>query len=458
MMQKQLPERFLKADGKELRNNAGTGELVTLRGTNIGGWQVMEAWMCPTNSPDQKTMIKVLTERFGERTAQELIKVYEAAWWQKKDFDLVKQMNFNVLRLPISCYNLLDQEGTLREDTLRTLDWFVAECEERNLYVILDLHAAPGSQNGRDHSGDSSGSILFTDERSQELTISLWEQLAAHYAGNATIAGYDLLNEPEGSESERSPWGIVQLPFFDRLYRAIRSIDPDHVIIMNAIWEPYDIPDPSEYHWENVMYEYHFYGWDGMNDIKVQKAFTDSKVVKNKQAGHMVPVLVGEFTLFEKSESWEYALRTYEKHGWSWTTWTFKTVNMGSWGIYNSTLASTPKVDIYNDSEDEIRDKWSKVSTQESFRVNESLHQVLTKWAGRTATDAALVLAREQALTEANNEMNTEEQTEEKGIGTLQEKLAGFEKRLPLAILGIVLFISVLGSILIYSKRRRKRG
>lgn len=454
----QLPEHFLKANGKELRDKAGIGDVVTLRGTNAGGWQVMEAWMCPTNSPDQRTTLRVLTERFGGRTAQELLGVYERTWWQEKDFDLVKALNFNVLRLPISCYNLLDQEGCLREDTLGTLDWFVKECEKREIYVILDLHAAPGSQNGRDHSGDSSGSLLFTDEKSQSLTISLWEQLAEHYRGNATVAGYDLLNEPEGNESERAPWGKVQLPFMDRLYRAIRAVDPDHLIILNSVWEPGDMPKPSEYGWENVMYEYHFYGWDGINDIKAQNAFTDTKEVKNKQAGHEVPVLVGEFTLFEKSASWEHALRTYERNGWSWTTWTYKTVNMGSWGIYNSTLASTPKVDIYEDSEEEIRDKWSKVSTEQSFQSNQSLYQVLQKWAGRTFTQAASELAKEQALKEIENEIRIKEQTEVKSTLPKNGKPAEGEKMRRLIPVGILLVVSVFGVLIAINKRKRKKG
>ncbi len=373
----ELSKLFLKADGKVLRNDAGKGEEVVLRGTNIGGWQVMEAWMCPTTAADQRTAIAVLTERFGKEKADELFRIYEEAWVTEQDFDNFKELNFNVVRLPLSCYRLLDEEGRLRADTMAALDWFVEECGKREIYVILDLHAAPGSQNGKDHSGDTSGSILFTDEASQQQTISLWEQLAQHYRGNPVIAGYDLLNEPEGAESERHPWGGVQLPFMDRLYRAIRAVDPDHIIIFNAIWDPAHMPKPSEYGWENVMYEYHYYGWDGIGDAVAQRKFTDSKVVNDRQAGFDVPVLVGEFTLFEKLNSWAYALKVYEENGWSWTTWTYKTVDQGSWGIYNSTAGTTPKVDIYNDSEEKIRSKWSKVGTAESFQKNRTLFDLL---------------------------------------------------------------------------------
>lgn len=384
--QAELPNNFLKADGKVLRDHAGVGDVVTLRGTNIGGWQVMEGWMCPTNASDQKAAIATLTERFGKEKADELIQVYEKAWVTEQDFDNLKALNFNVARLPISCYNLLDEEGKLREDTLATLDWFVDECGKRDIYVILDLHAAPGSQNGRDHSGDKSGSILFTDEASQNLTVSLWEQLAKHYKGNPVIAGYDLLNEPEGSESERYPWGGVQLPFLDRIYQAVRAIDPDHIIILNSIWEPTNMPDPSKYGWENVMYEYHYYCWDGTDNAATQRTFTDSKVSKNNSAGFNVPVLIGEFTLFDKLNSWKYALEIYEENGWSWTTWTYKTVGMGNWGIYNSTSSSTPQVNIFYDSEETIRDKWGKVITAESFIQNKYMYDLLRAAADSNAS------------------------------------------------------------------------
>mgnify|MGYP001271758249 CR=1 FL=1 len=383
--QETLDKRFLKADGKVIKDKAGLGEIVQLRGTNVGGWQLMEAWMCPTNAPDQKTAIATLTERFGKEKAEELIKVYENAWWQERDFDYVKELNFNVLRLPISYLNLLDEDGKLREDTLSTYDWFVRECAKRDIYVILDLHAACGSQNGRDHSGDISGSVLFTDSKAQELTISLWVQLAQHYKGNPTIAGYDLLNEPEGNEEERSPWGAVQLPFFDRLYHAIREVDPDHIIIFNAIWEPTNMPNPEEYGWENVMYEYHFYGWDDINNVDYQRNFIDSKVKNNQQAGHNVPVLVGEFTMFEKLPSWEYAIHTFHEQGWSWTTWTYKTVEMGSWGIFHSSINTTPKADIYHDSAEVIKEKWSKVTTEGSFTKNQYLYDLLRTMADECA-------------------------------------------------------------------------
>src|SRR5690625_213373 len=121
------PSAFLKADGKVMRNSYGSGEQVTLRGTNVGGWLVMEEWMSPVNSPDQKTTIDTLTERFGTDKAWELINIYQDNYWQESDFDHVKKEGMNVLRLPFTHFEMLNDDGSLKSTAFDRLDWFIKE-------------------------------------------------------------------------------------------------------------------------------------------------------------------------------------------------------------------------------------------------------------------------------------------------------------------------------------------
>ncbi len=63
------------------------------------------------------------------------------------------------------------------------------------------MHGAFGSQNGKDHSGDTSNPDVgnfFGNEENITKTIKLWEAIAKRYKDNAWVAGYDLLNEPGG--------------------------------------------------------------------------------------------------------------------------------------------------------------------------------------------------------------------------------------------------------------------
>ena len=346
---------MLRADGKALVNEAG--EKVLLRGVNAGGWLIQENWMNLTNAPSQLEAFSVLDERFGKEKREALFKVYEDNYWLESDFDNIKALGMNVVRLPFAWWNIVTDEGMLREDAFARLDWFVGECAERGMYVVLDLHAAPGSQNGNDHSGDITGSHLWDSEEHMALTEFIWKAVAQHYNGNPAVCAYDLLNEPGGKLNKT---GKMQWDFFDRLYKAIREIDKDHVIMMESCWDPENLPAPAQYGWENVMYQYHFYKWNADNDYSAQKLFADVKIHKLGQVNHPVPSFVGEFTLFQSMDAWKYALETYSNAGLNWTIWSYKVTGNSTWGLYN---VFGSKADIYNDSYEEIEAKWRDQGT-----------------------------------------------------------------------------------------------
>lgn len=360
---------FLKTSGTNIRNNSGMGDIVYLRGTNAGGWLVQEEWMNPTNAPDQKTMMDTFTSRFGATARDELIAVYEDNYWTEADFDNCANMGMSVIRLPFTYMNLVDDNHNLKTNAFARLDWFVENCAERGIYVILDLHGAFGSQNGMDHSGEvNDGYQLYWNDYNRNKTVWLWEQLAEHYKGNPAVAGYDILNEP-GPKAGLT--GKDQWDFYDVIYDAIRAIDADHIIIMESCWNPSDLPSPSTYSWTNVMYEYHYYDWDHVTDAEGQKTYTNQKVTDVNNANYGVPTFVGEFTCFGEESAWNYAISTYNNNGWHWTSWAYKSVSAyGSWGIYNH---NPEKVDIYNDSYDTIKQKWSTVGANNSWLSSNSM-------------------------------------------------------------------------------------
>ncbi len=50
------------------------------------------------------------------------------------------------------------------------------------------------------------------------------------------------------------------------MYKAIREVDRDHIIIFEACWGITDLPNPKDYGWENIMYQYHPYTFDYRDD------------------------------------------------------------------------------------------------------------------------------------------------------------------------------------------------
>ena len=154
-------EDFLKAAGREVRANSGKGEVVQLKGSNAGGFLVQEPWMSTLKVANgvvaEMDMYKVLTERFGEEKMRNIVNTYQKGYWTEAGFDHCKALGMNCVRLPFWFMNLVDFEGNLLDDAFDRIDWFVEEAGKRGLYVILDMHGAPGSQNGSDHSGIDGG-------------------------------------------------------------------------------------------------------------------------------------------------------------------------------------------------------------------------------------------------------------------------------------------------------------
>ncbi|BCK01129.1 cellulase family glycosylhydrolase [Anaerocolumna chitinilytica] len=399
---------FLKAKDKNLRNKSGEGEVVNLRGTNIGGWLFQEFWMTPTNPgtevKDETGIYTYLEKKFGKDGMYDLVKLYQDNYFTEKDLDNCQNLGINCLRLPFWYRNIVDEKGEFYADWYKTFDWFIKEAGERGMYVILDFHGAPGSQNGSDHSGLDGGedkmgaSRFFFGEKAevkknQELFYKIWDEIAKRYAGNPVVAGYDLLNEPyctyrynsgkSDEELHRILWKV-----YDTAYDRIRALDKDHVIVMEATWDPVDLPDPTEYQWENVMYEYHNYLYDDYdNAAGKQITNMETKVNAIATADYNVPSYLGEFSYFNSTEAWDEGLMLLTAAGLNWTTWTYKCVSeYGNWGLYNQSVGD---VTLENTSKEAIENVWG--ASGKSVE-NKDLSHVFTKYCVMPAAENSLGL------------------------------------------------------------------
>ncbi len=371
-----VKDMTLHVDGSALKD--ADGNTVILRGVNVGGLFIQESWMCPTDMSglerqDELSLRAKLVERFGADGARELLKAYREAWWSKEDFDNVKNAGLNLIRLPFGYFDIEDENGNLTE--FSELDAFVNECAEREIYLILDLHGGYGSQNGKDHSGDTSEIALFTEENIAK-TAKLWGTIAERYKGSGVIAGFDILNEPAGEQGHTDS---LQWDAFDVIYKAIRANDDSRIVIMEGVWESYNMPSTRTYGWENVVYSYHNYNWgdENIDSAEKQIEFTRNKI--SSYALHKgVPTFIGEFTLFGQREAWEYAVNAYETAGISYAFWTYKVYapKGSSLGMYTG---GAEKADPVNDSYETILRKWSANGTSQNYKYNELYKNLFTK-------------------------------------------------------------------------------
>lgn len=376
------PKGYVTAFGTELYDSAEDGRPIVLKGVNAGGWLVTENWMCPNKvAATQTETYEDFVRRFGQEKADELYEIYRNAWWSERDFANIRSLGMNVIRLPMNWRDLITESGVTREDGFRRIDWFVARAAAHGLYTILDLHGAPGSQNGRDHSGEVRFAKTFYDEKWLALTRSLWTTIALRYRDNTWVAAYDLVNEPEGKVGGHTSDPEVEKGL-DVLYRAVRLVDKNHLIMIGACWDPCHLPPPGKYGWANVAYEYHFYAWGQEQDPK--GVLDNLKMHRDREHkdGHRVPVYVGEFTFFV-AEAWDDCLSLMDEEGWSWSSWTYKVTHPKyNWGLWRGRYHSEETDALATDDFETVKRKWSALSARGAFRENKDITDIIRKHTG----------------------------------------------------------------------------
>lgn len=350
-----LSARFLTTNGRKIVNQNGTE--VFLKGVNLGGWLLHEYWMCPVKSnTEQPAMIDILTtleKRFGESKAQELIYTYQENWLTENDAKLIKDMGCNVVRLPFWYRNFMkDANGTWLTENHDDNPGFIAidkvleVCEQYGIYVVLDMHGCPGGQSVNHCSGGHTID-LFKNAHYQDAMEELWVTIADRYKNNSTVAMYDIMNEPCDYGGAFENFNDLCNGVYDRMYKAIRSVDPNHMITIEGIWGLEVLPDPKAIGWDNVVYQTHYYTSDGKSTVEGLCAG-----MANYSQKYDIPVYLGEFSNMIFPE----CCKVRDIH---FTSWTYKgSVDMdGHWFAYHKWCE---QADINNDSFDTIKSKWGK--------------------------------------------------------------------------------------------------
>jgi hypothetical protein len=327
---------FLKAEGKKIVD--GKGKNILLRGEGLGGWMLQEGYMLGINKDAQQNKIRSrLEDLMGPKETEEFYDAWLHNFIQKTDIDSMHAWGFNSVRLPMH-YNLftlpVDKETMAGENTwldkgFALTDSLLAWCKANNMYLILDLHAAPGGQ-GNDlniSDRDSSKPSLWESKANQQKTIALWKKLAERYKNEEWIGGYDILNEPnwgftdpvndKNGTKEQNNAPIKKL--FQQITNAIRSVDKNHIIIIegNGWGNNYNGMLPT---WDkNMVLSFHKY-WD-YNKPENIKRIIDTRKKYN------VPVWLGETG--ENSNVWfTQVVHLLETNNIGWSMWPLK--KMGS--------------------------------------------------------------------------------------------------------------------------------
>ena len=250
------------------------GSHLFVKGVNLAHWLNADGYMFKF----QKRSAHPIDEMFCQLVGPE----YTAKFWQDfidnfitiEDMKFIKSTGVNTVRLPLH-YKLFTAESYMGSNDPdfgyeildRVIDW----CRQTGIYLIIDMHCAPGGNAG-DNIDDSFGyPWLFTNEHDRKLVCDIWTGIADHCKGESIVLCYELLNEPiSGHYSELYP---ELHPMMKRITQAIRKVDPNHIVmwgganyneIFEGVFDPNDgifNPRSNEYD-PNVMFACHRYNGD----------------------------------------------------------------------------------------------------------------------------------------------------------------------------------------------------
>ncbi|MFA5983002.1 MAG: glycoside hydrolase family 5 protein [Methylococcaceae bacterium] len=284
-----------------------------LRGVNLGGWLVLEKWMTPSlfkglAAVDETTFCVELGT-----LAESILTKHWDCFITQSDFEWLANIGINAVRIPVGHWlfgggypshpSYGDNLCPYVEGGVEVLDKAFNWAEYYGLHIVLDLHAAPGCQNGFDNGGIKD--VCDWQKRPEyiEYTLYILERLAERYHTSPALHAIETLNEPR--------WDIetdILKAFHTEAYHRIRRYCQPHdvAVVVHDGFRSYQkylgfLQEPA---FSNVIFDIHRYQCfvpeDTDMDIygHIQKSAIDWKqeadeVIKNFD----LPVYIGEWSL-----------------------------------------------------------------------------------------------------------------------------------------------------------------
>lgn len=376
-----------------------------LKGVNLGSWLLMEGYILGGRNIPESQFKQSFRRAHGLKALNEFESLFRKNFISENDFSNIAAMGANTVRLPFNCRLIENRPFFYSSQGVLYLKKALAWAHKYKLGVILDLHAACGSQNEDWHS-DSRGKALFWErQRYRERTYSLWEALIGELKDEPALIGYDIINEPViGGKST-----AVVKNFYKEAIRRIRTIDKIHLIFLEGdIWAQ-RIEYLKDLIGENISISIHtyqplnytfnfvpFYSFPGKIDGIV---WDEARIKRYLEPYHTfarkncVRMYVGEFGINWRGGFWgelkylEAILKAFESFGFDYTYWTYKAIagHVFPDGLYQylgacdyvkregPTFGWENYIRLWDKEKQKIADFWQT----KNFKPNEKLISVL---------------------------------------------------------------------------------
>jgi len=334
-----MKKNFLKTSGTKI--TTADGKPIRLKGVNLGGWLLMEGYILHAPNRAERVFKEKFRKALGTSSLDSFEESFRKNFISENDFKTIRGFGFNCIRLPFH-YRLIERSPyEYDQNGLFYLEEAIRWAKRYGLYLILDLHAAPGAQNHDWHSDSLGRAELWKSEAYQRRTYALWEFLADRYKEEETIAGYDLLNESVLHDTR------LLNRFYRTLIKTIRRVDRNHILFVEGNKWAMDLACLDDFSDSNLVLSIHAYqpldftfnvvpqltyplkgkGCCDKNELKKILLPYAKIAQKNKR-----PIFVGEFGINARAgvygeNRWVAdMLSLFREFDFHWTYWTYKAI------------------------------------------------------------------------------------------------------------------------------------
>ncbi|KAL0366431.1 UNVERIFIED_CONTAM: putative glucan 1,3-beta-glucosidase A [Sesamum radiatum] len=287
-----------------------------------------------------------VTNGYGPLIAPLVMKEHWSTYIVEDDFKFIKRNGLNAVRIPVGWWIASDPSPPKPyvPGSLQALDNAFSWAEKYGIKVIVDLHAAPGSQNGAEHSSSRDGSLEWvqTDDNIRQ-TVGVIDFLTNRYANSSSFYAMELLNEP--SSTGVSVDNLTK--YYQAGYDVVRKYSQTvYVVMSNRLGSS---AEPTElFGFANGLvgsvidmhyYPYYNLSLDNLTVDQYIEYINNEQAEKVKQltTSNGPPIFIGEWVAewqlsnTTKEDYRRYAAAQLEVFGraqFGWAYWTLKNVNI----------------------------------------------------------------------------------------------------------------------------------
>lgn len=298
-----------------------------------------------------------LVRELGTETARRRLTQHRDSFITEKDFRWIKRHGFDFVRLPVGYWlfketdDFIDGEVYLR----KAFQW----AAKHDLKIVLDFHGLPGSQNGKDHSGQV-GPVRLYQRENQQQALDTLEYMAQTYGHEPALIGLELINEPR---AKFCLWRLLR--YYDKAIALVAPyLRPEAKIIVSDAFRPLAIAKklPNRPYSNRLVLDVHLYQVYSRSD---QRHSFDRHVAIADESWwdlidaiqKFVPVMVGEWSAAlpqaaysdgrggeqeRVSRYYEAQKRTFDDSAWAHAYWTYKAPHCGVWSWRESRTLLEP--------------------------------------------------------------------------------------------------------------------